>query len=154
MTQVCNFYYYHYYLQNPERDLDLSSRVSWSPYRPPHSFAVCWSGHRKESTDSSGPVKVTICRMGYKVFTSQEHSKIRELQETPDFRLSDLSALQSSRPKKVPHCLFVCLPIYYLEQAQCWTTKLPKPKPDLLSFRKRSTVRHKLTTNRGSLLEG
>ena len=23
MTQVCNFYYYHYYLQNPERDLDL-----------------------------------------------------------------------------------------------------------------------------------
>ena len=37
--------------------------------------------------------------------------------------------------------LFVCLPIYRSEQAQNGTTKLPKPKRALLSFKKRSTVR-------------
>ena len=38
-------------------------------------------------------------------------------------------------------CLFVYLPIYYSEQAQSRTTKLLKLKPDLLSFKNRSTVR-------------
>ena len=60
--------------------------------------------------------------MVYKVFTSHENSKIRKSQETPDSRLCDLSALQSSRPWKVPNCLFV-FTNHYSDQAQSWRTQ-------------------------------